>query len=89
MVYWYRIIGEIGLKHLEFLPEIVPALVDVLKDDTPAVARQAISCGIDIFRCSLVKVAIQVCLDIEYFNTQSPYVFLLWHQHGHIYNLET
>ncbi|KAL6520910.1 hypothetical protein OROGR_017479 [Orobanche gracilis] len=54
-----QIIGEIGLKHLELLPEIVPALVDVLKDDTPAVARQAISCGIDIFRCSLVKVAIQ------------------------------
>ncbi|KAL6574602.1 hypothetical protein OROMI_011887 [Orobanche minor] len=54
-----QIIGEIGLKHLELLPEIVPALVNVLKDDTPAVARQAISCGIDIFRCSLVKVAIQ------------------------------
>lgn len=58
-------IGEIGLKHLELLPEIIPALVDVLKDDTPAVARQAITCGFDIFRCSLVKVAIQVCSDFE------------------------
>ncbi|GFP92170.1 symplekin [Phtheirospermum japonicum] len=54
-----QIIGEIGLKHLELLPEIVPSLIDVLKDDTPAVVRQAISCGLDIFRCSLVKVAIQ------------------------------
>ncbi|KAL7095344.1 hypothetical protein ACP275_10G018300 [Erythranthe tilingii] len=54
-----RMIGEIGLKHLELLPEIIPALVDVLKDDTPAVARQAITCGIDIFRSSLVKVTIQ------------------------------
>ncbi|KAH6836652.1 HEAT repeat-containing protein [Perilla frutescens var. hirtella] len=54
-----QMIGEIGLKHLELLPEIIPALVDVLKDDTPAVARQAISCGFDIFRYSLVNVAIQ------------------------------
>lgn len=49
-----------GLKHLELLSEIIPSLSDVLKDDTPAVARQAIACGIDIFRCLLVKVAIQV-----------------------------
>ena len=53
-------IGAIGIKHVEFLPEIVPILVTVLKDGTPAVARQAITCGIDIFRCTLVKVAIQV-----------------------------
>ncbi|XP_059667995.1 uncharacterized protein LOC132313299 isoform X2 [Cornus florida] len=54
-----EIIGDIGLKHVEFLPEILPVLVIVLKDGTPAVARQAITCGIDIFRCTLVKVAIQ------------------------------
>ncbi|KAI3474213.1 hypothetical protein Pfo_029001 [Paulownia fortunei] len=61
-----QMIGEIGLKHLELLPEIIPALVDVLKDNTPAVARQAITCGIDIFRCSLVKVAIQGLYSSEF-----------------------
>ncbi|KAK6120262.1 hypothetical protein DH2020_045953 [Rehmannia glutinosa] len=61
-----QMIGEIGLRHLELLPEIVPALVDVLKDDTPAVARQAIKCGIDIFRFSLVKVAIQGLYSSEF-----------------------
>ncbi|CAA2998893.1 symplekin isoform X1 [Olea europaea subsp. europaea] len=54
-----QMIGQIGLKNLEFLPEIVPVLITVLNDDTPAVARQAIACGIDIFRSTLVKVAIQ------------------------------
>ncbi|KAK3019013.1 hypothetical protein RJ639_003621 [Escallonia herrerae] len=54
-----EMIGAIGLKHTELLPEIIPALIAILKDDTPAVARQAIRCGIDIFRHSLVKVAIQ------------------------------
>ncbi|KAK3018031.1 hypothetical protein RJ639_004521 [Escallonia herrerae] len=54
-----EMIGAIGLKHTEFLPEIIPVLIAILKDDTPAVARQAIRCGIDIFRHSLVKVAIQ------------------------------
>ncbi|XP_057983982.1 uncharacterized protein LOC131168510 isoform X2 [Malania oleifera] len=54
-----EIIGEIGLKHIRFLPEIVPALLAVLNDGTPAVARQAITCGIDLFRCTLGKVAIQ------------------------------
>ncbi|XP_042050087.1 uncharacterized protein LOC121795614 isoform X2 [Salvia splendens] len=61
-----RMIGEIGLKHLQLLPEIIPALVNVLKDDTPAVARQAISCGFDIFRYSLVNVAIQGLYSSEF-----------------------
>ncbi|KAK4418934.1 Symplekin [Sesamum alatum] len=61
-----QIIGEIGLKHLELLPDIIPALIAALKDDTPAVARQAITCGIDIFRCSLVKVAIQGLYSSEF-----------------------
>ncbi|MCH80956.1 LCR/BET1-like protein [Trifolium medium] len=39
-------IGEIGLNNTEFLPDIVPVLIDVLDDDTPAVVRQAILCGI-------------------------------------------
>ena len=58
-----RIVGEIGLKHLEFFPEIVPALLIVVDDDTPAVARQAITSGTDIFCCSLEKIAIQVSFD--------------------------
>lgn len=53
-------IGEIGLMHIEFLPEIVPVLIAFLKDDTPPVARQAITSGIDLFRSTLEKVAIQV-----------------------------
>ncbi|KAG8377028.1 hypothetical protein BUALT_Bualt09G0125500 [Buddleja alternifolia] len=61
-----QLIGEIGLKHLELLPEIIPALVDVLKDDTPAVARQAITCGIDIFHCSLVKITVQGLYSSEF-----------------------
>lgn len=54
-----EIIGEIGLKHLEFVPEIVPVLMLVLEDLVPAVARQAITCGISLFRATLEKLAIQ------------------------------
>lgn len=61
-----QIIGEIGLKHLELLTGIIPALIDVLKDDTPAVARQAIKCGVDIFRCFLVKVSVQGSYSSEF-----------------------
>lgn len=53
-------VGDIGLKHIEFIPEIVPVLITVLKDGTPAVARQAIACGVELFRSTLLKVAIQV-----------------------------
>ncbi|GFY82372.1 HEAT repeat-containing protein [Actinidia rufa] len=53
------LIGDIGLKNVECIPEIVPVLMTLLKDRTPAVARQAISCGIDLFRSCLIKVAIQ------------------------------
>lgn len=55
-----RIVAEIGVNHIEFVPEIVPVLMSVLDDDTPAVARQAIASGIDLFRSTLQKVAIQV-----------------------------
>ncbi|XP_030481305.1 uncharacterized protein LOC115698245 isoform X1 [Cannabis sativa] len=54
-----QLIGEIGLKHVDFLSEIVPVLLTVLNDPTPAVARQAVTCGIDLFRRTLEKVAIQ------------------------------
>lgn len=54
-----QMVGCIGFEHGELLPDIIPVLISALKDDTPAVARQAITCGIGIFRCTLVKVAIQ------------------------------
>lgn len=53
-------LGEIGLVHVDLLPEIVPSLINVLSDDTPAVARQAITSGSELFRCVLEKVALQV-----------------------------
>lgn len=62
--YLFRMVGCIGFEHGELLPDIIPVLISALKDDTPAVARQAITCGIGIFRCTLVKVAIQV---VDYF----------------------
>lgn len=55
-----RMVGHIGLKCMEYIPEIVPVLITVLKDEIPAVARQAIRCGIDMFTWTLFKVAVQV-----------------------------
>ncbi|GAB4857346.1 hypothetical protein Ancab_015254 [Ancistrocladus abbreviatus] len=54
-----EMIAQIGSRYLEFLPEIVPVLMIVVEDDTPAVARQAISSGTHMFCCTLEKVAIQ------------------------------
>ncbi|CAN1303628.1 SYMPK [Linum perenne] len=54
-----EIIGELGLKHLEFIPEIGPVLMTLLEDSVPAVARQAITCGIQLFRSTLAKIAFQ------------------------------
>ncbi|KAH9672963.1 HEAT repeat-containing protein [Citrus sinensis] len=54
-----EVIGEVGLKHVQLVPEIVPVLISVLDDATPAVARQAITSGLDLFRFTLEKVAIQ------------------------------
>ena len=48
------------MKHLEFVPEIVPVLMLVLEDLVPAVARQAITCGMSLFRATLEKITIQV-----------------------------
>lgn len=53
-------IGDIGIKQLEFLPEMVPVLISVLNDESPQVARQAIACGIDLFRHTFVRFAMQV-----------------------------
>ncbi|XP_017247207.1 uncharacterized protein LOC108218671 isoform X2 [Daucus carota subsp. sativus] len=54
-----EIVGGVGLKHVEFLPDIVPVLIAALQDSTPAVARQSGTCGMDLFRSTLVKIAIQ------------------------------
>lgn len=47
------------MKNTEFLPDIVPVLIEVLEDDTPAVVRQALLCGNDLFRSTLEKIAVQ------------------------------
>lgn len=54
-----QVIGEIGLMHSDFIPELLPVLVDFLRDDTPAVARQAITSGRNLFCGTLEKVAVQ------------------------------
>ncbi|XP_061369219.1 uncharacterized protein LOC133312088 isoform X2 [Gastrolobium bilobum] len=54
-----EMLGEIGLKNTEFLAEIVPELIAVLDDEMPPVVRQTILCGIDLFRSTLEKIAIQ------------------------------
>ncbi|GAB2262628.1 hypothetical protein Droror1_Dr00003625 [Drosera rotundifolia] len=54
-----EMIGELGSRYLEFLPEIVPTLMNVMEDDVPAVARQAISSGTALFCSILAKVAVQ------------------------------
>ena len=40
-------IGEIGSKHTVFIPDMMPSLMDLLNDETPAVARQAVKKGTD------------------------------------------
>ncbi|XP_055812650.1 uncharacterized protein LOC129882403 [Solanum dulcamara] len=73
-----EMVGHIGFEHGEFLPDIVPVLISALKDDTPAVARQAINCGIEIFRCTLVKVAIQGLFSSELDNSlESAWAWVL------------
>ncbi|KAB8107003.1 hypothetical protein EE612_041558 [Oryza sativa] len=37
-----EMIGEVGSKHMAYLPNVMPCLLHLLNDDTPAVARQAI-----------------------------------------------
>ncbi|KAG9453394.1 hypothetical protein H6P81_006298 [Aristolochia fimbriata] len=54
-----EVIGEIGLKRSEFVPDMVPVLITFLKDAVPAVVRQAITTGTDIFRHTFAKIAIE------------------------------
>ncbi|KAJ9545286.1 hypothetical protein OSB04_024993 [Centaurea solstitialis] len=54
-----EIAGDIGLNYTDLLPDVVPLLITLLRDSTPAVARQAITCGISLFRRVLTKIALQ------------------------------
>lgn len=56
-------IGEVATKHIEVLPVMVPALISFLKDETPAVVRQAIKTGTFLFQYVLVKLAIKVIVE--------------------------
>ncbi|KAH9300845.1 hypothetical protein KI387_012428, partial [Taxus chinensis] len=57
--YIAEMIQEIGLKNMEHLPEMVPVLLTLLKDDIPAVVRQTITSGTILFRNVLEQVALQ------------------------------
>ncbi|XP_031475162.1 uncharacterized protein LOC116247253 isoform X1 [Nymphaea colorata] len=52
-----EIIGEIGFKHMSFLPELVPVLISLLNDATPAVARQAVTSGAYLFQKTMGYIA--------------------------------
>uniref|UniRef100_A0A7I4CYA0 Symplekin n=1 Tax=Physcomitrium patens TaxID=3218 RepID=A0A7I4CYA0_PHYPA len=57
--YLAEMIEGIGMKHVDFVPVIVPVLLSLLQDATPAVARRAITSGSNIFRSVLEQVALQ------------------------------
>ncbi|KAL3691207.1 hypothetical protein R1sor_004858 [Riccia sorocarpa] len=57
--YLAEIIEEIGLRASDQLPYMVPVLMNLLRDNTPAVARRAISSGTNLFRNTLEQVALQ------------------------------
>ncbi|VAH25854.1 unnamed protein product [Triticum turgidum subsp. durum] len=54
-----EMIGEIGSKHTVFIPDMMPSLLDLLNDETPAVARQAVKTGTDLFAKVLQELVIQ------------------------------
>lgn len=58
--YLAEMIEEIGLKNLEHLSQMVPVLLAFLKDDTPAVIRQSITSGTNLFRNALEHASLQV-----------------------------
>jgi symplekin len=53
-------IEEIGTRHVAHISTMVPVLLALLRDSTPAVARRAITSGSNIFRTTLEQVASQV-----------------------------
>ncbi|VAH41627.1 unnamed protein product [Triticum turgidum subsp. durum] len=54
-----EMIGEIGSKHMVYIPDMMPSLLDLLNDETPAVARQAVKTGTDLFAKVLQELVIQ------------------------------
>ncbi|KAG6527451.1 hypothetical protein ZIOFF_009553 [Zingiber officinale] len=53
-----RMIGDIGSKHTDVLHEMLPCLISFLEDETPAVARQAITTGTALFGHVLEKLGL-------------------------------
>ncbi|CAN6206548.1 unnamed protein product [Urochloa humidicola] len=54
-----EIIGEVGSKHMAYLPEIIPCLLHLLNDEVPAVVRQAVKTGTALFANILQHLVIQ------------------------------
>ncbi|CAM0151620.1 unnamed protein product [Urochloa decumbens] len=54
-----EIIGEVGSKHMAYLPDIIPCLLHLLNDEVPAVVRQAIKTGTTLFAKILQHLVIQ------------------------------
>ncbi|KAI4971491.1 hypothetical protein ZWY2020_002405 [Hordeum vulgare] len=52
-------IGEIGSKHTVFIPDMMPSLLDLLNDEMPAVARQAVKTGTNLFAKVLQELVVQ------------------------------
>ncbi|KAH8955470.1 hypothetical protein BDL97_08G140600 [Sphagnum fallax] len=57
--YLAEMIEEIGTRHVAHISTMVPVLLALLRDSTPAVARRAITSGSNIFRTTLEQVASQ------------------------------
>jgi len=55
-----RIIGVVGSKHMEYLPDIIPCLLHLLNDEAPPVVRQAIKTGTTLFAKLIQRLVIQV-----------------------------
>ncbi|KAG8099005.1 hypothetical protein GUJ93_ZPchr0013g34508 [Zizania palustris] len=54
-----EMIGEVGSKHMAYLPNMMPCLLHLLNDETPAVTRQAIKTGMILFTKVLQQLVIQ------------------------------
>ncbi|XP_006658175.1 symplekin [Oryza brachyantha] len=54
-----EMIGEVGSRRMAYLPNVMPCLLDLLNDETPAVARQAIKTGTSLFAKVLQQLVIQ------------------------------
>lgn len=70
-------IGDIGSKHTEVLHEMLPCLISFLDDETPAVARQAVTTGTALFCHVLEKLVIQACFFFKSYNYK-PVQELFW-----------